>query len=66
MDQPQPCGDFVAFLNRDKQSGDRRPTFEGRIAKPGTDEKARDGALGAFLRGREDRRDECRRRDRIN
>ncbi|KUO58151.1 MAG: hypothetical protein APF80_12000 [Alphaproteobacteria bacterium BRH_c36] len=40
MDQPtQPRGDFVAFLNRDKQPGDRRPIFEGRIAKPGSDHK---------------------------
>lgn len=39
MDQPQPRGDFVAFLNRDKQPGDRRPIFEGRIAKPGADDK---------------------------
>lgn len=39
MDQSQPRGDFVAFLNRDKQPGDRRPAFEGRIAKPGTEEK---------------------------
>ena len=35
----QPRGDFVAFLNRDKQPGDNRPIFEGRIAKPGSDEK---------------------------
>lgn len=39
MDQSQPRGDFVAFLNRDKQPGDNRPMFEGRIAKPGSDEK---------------------------
>lgn len=39
MDQPQPRGDFVAFMNRDKQPGDKRPAFEGRIAKPGTEEK---------------------------
>ncbi|MGE0700344.1 MAG: hypothetical protein AB7O57_14700 [Hyphomicrobiaceae bacterium] len=40
MDQPtQPRGDFVAFMNRDKQPGDNRPAFEGRIAKPGTDER---------------------------
>lgn len=36
---PQPRGDFVAFLNRDKQPGDRRPIFEGRIARPGSDDK---------------------------
>ena len=40
MDQNQRLrGDFVAFMNRDKQPGDRKPAFEGRIAKPGTDEK---------------------------
>jgi hypothetical protein len=39
MDQSQPRGDFVAFLNRDKQPGDNRPIFEGRIATPGSDEK---------------------------
>ncbi|MGE0701170.1 MAG: hypothetical protein AB7O57_18895 [Hyphomicrobiaceae bacterium] len=47
MDQPtQPRGDFVAFMNRDKQPGDNRPAFEGRIAKPGTEEK-REMALWA-------------------
>lgn len=46
MDQPQPRGDFVAFMNRDKQPRDKRPAFEGRIAKPGTDEK-REMALWA-------------------
>jgi hypothetical protein len=39
MDQTQPRGDFVAFLNRDKKPGDKQPAFEGRIAKPGTEEK---------------------------
>ena len=41
MDQntTQPRGDFVAFLNRDKQPGDNRPIFEGRVAKPGNDDK---------------------------
>lgn len=41
MDQSntQPRGDFVAFLNRKKQPGDNRPIFEGRVAKPGSDEK---------------------------
>ena len=38
MDQSKPRGDFVAFMNRDKQPGDSRPAFEGRIAKPGTEE----------------------------
>jgi len=47
MDQTQrPRGDFVAFLNRAKKPGDRQPAFEGRIAKPGTDEK-REMALWA-------------------
>lgn len=35
----QPRGDFVAFLNRDKQPGDNRPIFEGRTAKPGSEDK---------------------------
>lgn len=35
----QPRGDFVAFLNRDKQPGDRKPVFQGRISKPGSDDK---------------------------
>jgi hypothetical protein len=41
MDQPnqQPRGDFVAFMNRDKQPGDNRPAFEGRISKPGSENK---------------------------
>lgn len=40
MDQTtQPRGDLVAFLNRDKQPGDNRPIFEGRISKPGADDK---------------------------
>ena len=39
MDQSQPRGDFVAFMNRDKQPGDNRPIFEGRTAKPGSDDK---------------------------
>lgn len=41
MDQlnTQPRGDFVAFLNRDKQPGDNRPIFEGRTAKPGSEDK---------------------------
>lgn len=32
-------GDFVAFMNRDKQPGDKRPAFEGRISKPGVEDK---------------------------
>lgn len=37
--QQQPRGDFVAFMNRDKQPGDNRPAFEGRISKPGAEDK---------------------------
>ncbi len=35
----QPTGNFVAFINRDKQPGDKRPMFEGRLAQPGRDEE---------------------------
>lgn len=48
MDQTQhPRGDFAAFLNRDKQPGDNKPIFDGRIAKPGTEDEQR-VALWAF------------------
>jgi hypothetical protein len=40
MDSAKP-GNFVAFLNRDKQPGDKRPTFEGRLAIPGTETEHR-------------------------
>lgn len=33
----QPRGDFVAFMSRDKQPGDNRPVFDGRLTLPGTD-----------------------------
>lgn len=36
---PQQRGDFVAFMNRNKQPGDRRPAFEGRISKPGSEDR---------------------------
>lgn len=42
MDQTkdqQPRGGFAAFMNRDKQPGDKRPAFEGHICKPGSDQK---------------------------
>ncbi len=41
MDQPtQRHSNFVAFLNRDKQPGDKRPLFvDGKIAKPGSTEE---------------------------
>lgn len=42
MDQPQrPRGNFVAFLNRDKEPGDSKPIFDGRLAKPGTEDEQR-------------------------
>jgi hypothetical protein len=42
MDQTeQPRGNFIAFMNRDKKPGDRRPAFDGRIALPGSDEERR-------------------------
>lgn len=34
---PQPHGNFVAFLVRDKEPGDRKPTFDGRLAIPDVD-----------------------------
>lgn len=33
----QPRGDFVAFMSRDKQPGDNRPVFDGRLTLPGTE-----------------------------
>lgn len=42
MDQTnqQPRGNFIAFINREKQPGDDRPMFiDGRIAKPGSTEE---------------------------
>ncbi len=43
MDQttPQPRGNFIAFINRDKKQGDNRPAFEGLIALPGTEQERR-------------------------
>lgn len=35
----QPRGDFVAYLNKAKQPGDKQPAFEGHITKPGSDNK---------------------------
>lgn len=32
--EPQPNGNFVAFLARDKEPGDKRPVFEGRLSLP--------------------------------
>lgn len=31
----QKNGNFVAFINRDKEPGDKRPMFQGRISQPG-------------------------------
>lgn len=39
MDQPQLRGDFYAPMNRNKQPGDDRPMFTGRLTKPGDDAK---------------------------
>lgn len=42
MDQTnQLRGNFIAFINRDKKVGDKRPAFEGRIAVPGNDDERR-------------------------
>lgn len=42
MDQTnQPRGNFIAFINRDKQPGDKRPAFDGRIAIPGSEDERR-------------------------
>lgn len=32
--EPQPHGNFIAFLARDKEPGDKRPMFEGRLSLP--------------------------------
>lgn len=45
MDQ-RPTGNFVAFKNREKNPGDKRPAFDGRIAMPGSEDE-RDFALWA-------------------
>lgn len=38
MDTPQqPHGNFVAFMNRYKQPGDNKPTFDGRLTIPDAD-----------------------------
>ena len=43
MDTPKPeqRGNFVAFTNRDKQPGDKRPAFDGRISAPYSDDERR-------------------------
>lgn len=30
-------GNFIAYTNREKQAGDKRPTFQGRVTMPGSD-----------------------------
>ena len=35
--EPQPHGNFIAFLARDKEPGDKRPVFEGRLSLPDTE-----------------------------
>jgi hypothetical protein len=37
----QPHGNFIAFMNRDKQPGDNKPTFDGRLAIPGSETELR-------------------------
>lgn len=37
VEPQQPRGNFVAFLNRDKQPGDNKPAFDGRLSLPGHD-----------------------------
>jgi hypothetical protein len=32
-------GNIIAFINRDKQPGDKKPAFDGRLSLPGRDEK---------------------------
>lgn len=41
MDQPQPHGNFVAYMNRAKNAGDNKPAFDGRIATPEGDTEHR-------------------------
>jgi hypothetical protein len=40
MDQPK-AGNFIAFMNRDKQPGDNKPAFDGRMSTPGREEELR-------------------------
>lgn len=40
MDQTQ-RGNFIAYLNRDKEPGDRKPAFDGRLSIPGKDDEMR-------------------------
>lgn len=37
----QPTGNFIAYLNRDKEPGDKKPTFDGRISIPGREDESR-------------------------
>ena len=37
----QAHGNFIAFMNRDKQPGDNKPAFDGRLAIPGTEAEQR-------------------------
>lgn len=40
MDQTK-TGNFIAFMNRDKQPGDKRPAFDGRLSTPGAEDELR-------------------------
>jgi hypothetical protein len=37
----QTHGNFIAFMNRNKQPGDDKPTFDGRLAIPGVEDERR-------------------------
>ena len=41
MEQTQPHGNFVAFMNRQKQPGDNKPTFDGRLSLPDAESELR-------------------------
>lgn len=45
MDQQQ-YGNFIAFKNRSKEQGDNKPTFDGRLAVPGSQDETSDGLVG--------------------
>lgn len=36
MDQPT-TGNFIAYMNRNKEPGDSKPTFDGKLSVPGSD-----------------------------
>lgn len=40
MEQPK-TGNFIAFMNREKQPGDKQPAFDGRLSTPGAEDELR-------------------------